>query len=120
MQLSQVLTKLMSEHNLSAYKLSKETGISDRLIGYWKNGDKLPGAENLIILANYFNTSVDYLLGREQKITSTEINPQKRILIDNYDKMTENAQHSLVEYSDYMVSKPENLKSNTDTSQMIS
>ncbi len=114
MQLSQILTKLMSEHNLSAYKLSKETGISDRLIGYWKSGDKLPGAENLIALANYFGISIDYLLGRtEEQLAIIQVNegdPQGKKLFDNYEKMNEKAQRSLVDYSDYMASKPENLK----------
>lgn len=124
MQLSQILTKLMSEHNLSAYKLSKETGISDRLIGYWKNGDKLPGAENLIALANYFGISIDYLLGRtEEQLAIIQVNeedPQEKKLFENYKKMNETAQRALIDYSDFMITKSENLKSTTDNSQMIS
>ncbi len=61
MQLSQVLSDLMYSRNLSAYRMSKETGISNRLIGYWKKGEKLPSAENLITLATYFGTSVDFI-----------------------------------------------------------
>lgn len=54
----------MDSQKISAYKMSKDTGISDRLIGYWRKGEKLPNAENLIIIANYFNTPIDELLGR--------------------------------------------------------
>ena len=61
MKLSQMLDKLMTEKDISAYKISKSTGISDRLIGYWRKGEKLPGAENLLTIANYFDVSVDYL-----------------------------------------------------------
>lgn len=68
MKLSQVLNSLMAETNVSAYKISKETGISDRLIGYWKKGEKTPSAENLLTIANYFGISVDYLLTGEDKI----------------------------------------------------
>ncbi len=68
MKLSQVLNSLMAETNVSAYKISKETGISDRLIGYWKKGEKMPSAENLLTIANYFGISVDYLLTGEDKI----------------------------------------------------
>ena len=64
MQLSQRLTCVMQSRNISAYKLSKDTGISDRLIGYWKNGDKLPVSDNLLKLAEYLDVSTDYLLGR--------------------------------------------------------
>lgn len=69
MQLAQVLDKLMTKNDISAYKISKDTGISDRLIGYWRKGEKLPGAENLLIIANYFGISVDYLLTGEEKNT---------------------------------------------------
>ena len=62
MNFSQTLDKMMNERGVTAYKISKETGISDRLIGYWRNGEKLPGAENLLTIANYFGISVDYLL----------------------------------------------------------
>ena len=65
MSFSQKLCFLMDNSKISAYKMSKETGISDRLIGYWRKGEKMPGAENLIIIANYFNTSIDYLLDRD-------------------------------------------------------
>lgn len=67
MKLSQTLDKLMTERKISAYKISKETGISDRLIGYWRNGEKMPSAENLLSIANYFSISVDYLLTGEEK-----------------------------------------------------
>ena len=79
MKFSQILCNLMDSKHISAYKMSKDTGISDRLIGYWKKGEKLPNAENLIIIANYFNTSIDCLLGRtaERSIESK----------DNHDKI---------------------------------
>lgn len=138
MQLYQILDNLMTTLDLTAYKISKETGISDRLIGYWRKGDKLPGAENLITLANYFGISVDYLLGRTDepsintgnsisevsKSSSTDCNggadEQEQHLLSNYKKLTEQARHTLVDYSDFMISKPENLKEPADTDQMIS
>ncbi len=67
MKLSQILNTLMTEKDISAYKIRKDTGISDRLIGYWRKGEKLPGAENLLTIANYFGVSVDYLLTGQEK-----------------------------------------------------
>lgn len=40
MQLAQILNNLMESKSISAYKMSKDTGISDRLIGYWKKRRK--------------------------------------------------------------------------------
>lgn len=67
MQLTQILNNLMESKSISAYKMSKDTGISDRLIGYWKKGEKLPSAENLMIISNYFGVSIDYLLTGENR-----------------------------------------------------
>ena len=58
------LNELISQREISAYRLSKDTGITERLIGYWRQGEKQPTKDNLIKLADYFDVSVDYLLGR--------------------------------------------------------
>ena len=67
MDFPQILSNLMEMRGISAYKISKDTGISDRLIGYWKSGERSPTKDNLIKLADYFDVSVDYLLGRTDK-----------------------------------------------------
>ena len=130
MQLAQVLSKLMAErNNLSAYKLSKETGISDRLIGYWKNGDKLPSAENIVILATYFGISSDYLLGLveepKQQITtpivqSAHPDEQKQRLNDNYDKLNDSGKKELVGLSDIISGNPKYLKEYCEDNKNVS
>lgn len=66
MEFSEIICKLLESRNVTAYKLSKETGISQRLIGYWKKGVNTPSSQNLQKLADYFNVSVDYLLSGEE------------------------------------------------------
>lgn len=56
--------QLLQERGVSSYKITKDTGIPNGLISDWKLGKKTPAADNLIKLANYFDVSVDYLLGR--------------------------------------------------------
>ena len=70
MSFSQKLCYFMDTHKISAYRMSKSTGISDRLIGYWRKGEMLPNAENLIIIADYFDTSIDFLIDREKNDTT--------------------------------------------------
>lgn len=55
---------LIENQGLSASKVSAETGISTGNISDWKKGRSMPTAQKLDILAEYFNCSVDYLLGR--------------------------------------------------------
>lgn len=93
MQLSQILDNLMREKSISAYKISKDTGISDRLIGYWRNGDKLPSAENLLTIANYFGISVDYLLtGKESSANENQLDEIETKLISDFRSLSPQGQ----------------------------
>jgi transcriptional regulator with XRE-family HTH domain len=56
---------LLKSHNISQYKLAKDTGISQGNISDWKNGRSNPTQSNLQKIADYFDTSTDYLLGRK-------------------------------------------------------
>lgn len=103
MKLSQTLDKLMSERDVSAYKISKATGISDRLIGYWRKGEKLPGAENLLAIANYFGISVDYLLtGKEKSSPTVELTADERELLDIYNNLSPKSQGRLRERAEVL------------------
>lgn len=44
----------------------KEINLSNATATHWKNG-KIPNGETLQSLADYFNVSIDYLLGRTDK-----------------------------------------------------
>lgn len=107
MHLSQILTTLLEKQNISAYKFSKDTGISDRLVGYWKKGDKLPSAENLIIIANYFSISVDYLLGRTENPTglSEDYSADELKLINDYRELSEQGKAYILDTMDMVKEK---------------
>lgn len=61
---AEIFVQVLEKKNISAYRLSQETGITQGMISYWKSGERMPSADNLITLADYFGCSVDYLLGR--------------------------------------------------------
>ena len=93
----------MSERDVSAYKISKATGISDRLIGYWRKGEKLPGAENLLTIANYFGISVDYLLtGKEKSSPTNQLTADEQELLDIYNSLSPKSQGRLRERAEVL------------------
>ena len=53
---------LMQKNGMSAYKLSKATGISTGLISQWKSRAQQPSAAKLQKVADYFGVTVDYLI----------------------------------------------------------
>ena len=55
--------KLLNEHNVTAYRVSKETGISTATLSDWKTGKSTPKIDKLQKIADYFCVSLDYLIG---------------------------------------------------------
>lgn len=43
-------------------KVQMETGISQSVLSKYENGELMPTTENLMILAKFYNTSVDFLI----------------------------------------------------------
>lgn len=43
-------------------KVQMDTGISQSTLSKYETGEMLPTIDNLIILANYYKTSMDYLM----------------------------------------------------------
>lgn len=56
-----IFEKLLADNNVTAYKVSKETGIGRSTFTDWKNGRSVPGTDKMIKIAEYFGVSVEYL-----------------------------------------------------------
>ena len=57
------LRKIRESKKITQVKLSMDLGVSQELISRYEVGNSFPQPNMLIKLANYFNCSVDYLLG---------------------------------------------------------
>lgn len=64
MNITQRISALITERGLTAYKVSKDTGISQSSLSLWKSGKVQPSRDALDKLAAYFDVPVDYLLGK--------------------------------------------------------
>jgi len=60
----ETLSKLMKERNVTSKELSETLKFGKNQIKYWKDNGNIPNGEALIALSNYFNVSIDFLLGR--------------------------------------------------------
>ncbi len=56
---------LLKQHKTNNYKVCNDLGINRNSIYNWKK-NKIPKTYNLIAIAEYFDVSVDYLLGRSE------------------------------------------------------
>lgn len=58
------LRKIRKERKLTQRQLAIEIGASERGIQQYELGERKPAFDVLIALADYFNVSLDYLVGR--------------------------------------------------------
>lgn len=58
------LKKLRVGRGLTQIAMQMQTGIEQALISKYENGERIPPTDTLILLADFFETNIDYLLDR--------------------------------------------------------
>ena len=76
------LKTLRKSKKITQLKLSMDLGVSQELISRYEKGSSFPQPQMLITLANYFNCSVDYLLGLTDITTPTKYLVANNISVD--------------------------------------
>jgi transcriptional regulator with XRE-family HTH domain len=62
------LKELRIANKVSQDTLAKVLNVTQRQISYYESGKDIPPLPALITIADYFNVSLDYLVGRGDKI----------------------------------------------------
>ena len=60
---SQNIKKLRKERNLSQSRLAQQLQVTQQAVGKWEKGKSTPDSDTLRQIAEFFGTSVDFLLG---------------------------------------------------------
>lgn len=63
----QRLKGLRVSRKLTLEQLGHELGVVKQTVGHWESGIRLPNLETTVTLADYFNVSLDYLVGRSEE-----------------------------------------------------
>lgn len=58
------LKKLRKQAGLTQISLQMKTGIEQALLSKFENGERIPPTETLIVLADFYGVSMDYIVGR--------------------------------------------------------
>ena len=59
------LKELRIEKGVGQVELATKINVSKGIISLWENGLREPKLSNLIVLARFFEVSIDYLVGLE-------------------------------------------------------
>lgn len=100
MQTSEILKDLRISAGYTQKDLSHLLGIGQSTIVGYEKGEREATARILALYADFFNCSVDYLLGRADDLGTIAISPspalelttEERELVDTFRRMTPNLQ----------------------------
>lgn len=85
MDFAQRVKQLRKNKHLTGEQLGNILGITKTGISYWENGRSVPDNEMLLKLADFFDVSIDYLLGK----TDIETKIDKSTYYGDYDEVVE-------------------------------
>jgi len=98
------LKNLRNERSISQPELGKIIGVSQQSISCYENYTRDPDTETLKKIAQYFDVSTDYLLGK------TDVrNPEKELqtekeLVKKFRMLSSGNKENLLNYLDYLIS----------------
>lgn len=89
------IRELRKERNLTMKRLGEAIGVAESTISLYENGKRQPDNDTLQKLADYFNVSVDYILGRTDDMNQ---NPgEENISFDDFTYAMYNESKELTE-----------------------
>lgn len=60
------LKQLRIEQGLSQRSLGEKLGFCNQTVSFWESGQREPDLDSLVKISNFFEVSVDFLLGRSE------------------------------------------------------
>lgn len=73
-----IFEQLLQKNGVTPYKVSKQTGIATATLTDWKKGRSTPKQDKLQKIADYFDVSIDYLMGGESRDKDYYLNDKTR------------------------------------------
>ena len=94
MKFAQRLKELRNENDLTQDQLSEKTGLSHGCIAMLELEKRAPSGLTLSVLADFFECSIDYLVGRSEdfgnvtvKKNDGALTPEEQTLVDVFRKL---------------------------------
>lgn len=105
------LKLLRTKHKISQQTLAGIIGVSQQSINKYENHSSEPDINTLMQIADYFNTSVDFLIGHsdiEHKIEQLhpcDLNDNELIFLKKYRLLSDEEQRSIENITDLLLKK---------------
>lgn len=106
---------LRTKRNITQVDLAKKINVKQETISAYESGKAQPSADALVKIADYLNTSTDYLLGRIEDdsplsgFNIKEMNPKTYKILNNFIMLKDKEKDDVLWYSE-VIRKRENEK----------
>ena len=105
------IKKIREKRNITQIRLSTGIDVSQETISAYESGRAMPSAETLVRIADFLNTSTDYLLGRIDKdislkqVINDKVDEDINSLLNNYACLNQEQKRDLLWYSEVLKDK---------------
>ncbi len=93
MEFNRIIKLLRKERGITQKQAAEDLGVSQALLSHYEKGIRECGLDFVVRVADYYNVSCDYLLGRSAARTGMMLNADD---LPNPDKMKDNVYHGSV------------------------
>jgi transcriptional regulator with XRE-family HTH domain len=100
------IKKLRLKRKITQVDLAKTINVKQETISAYESGKALPSADALIKIAEYLNTSTDYLLGRIEDdsplsgFNIKDMNPKTYKMVNNFIMLKDKQKDDVLWYSE--------------------
>lgn len=103
------IKQLREENNLSQRALAKKINANQKTVNFWERGVSEPSAGFVIALADVFECTTDYILGREDDAGSVnvmrELTAEERDFLALYARLDRRDRIEVKNFSEYLLAK---------------
>ncbi|MCB4338682.1 HTH-type transcriptional regulator Xre [Bacillus subtilis] len=108
---NETLKKLRREKNLSQKELGNKLGLAESTIGMYEQGKRQPDYETLLKIADFFEVTLDFLLGnpkdavKEKEAAYSISDPDLQIAFKDASDFSEEARRQAIDFIEYLKEK---------------
>ncbi len=89
------LKDLRISRQISQKDFAKRLGVSQQTVASWEVGRTEPANDALKNIADYFNVSTDYLLGRDDTSKNISLSDEQKNLLKDFDSLNADGRTTL-------------------------
>lgn len=95
------LRELRKKRGISLKELGEIIGVAESTVSLYENEKRQPDFSTLNKLADYFNVTTDYLLGREEKTAPLEpsLTEKQQLILDLAEQLSDEDAKKLIDYA---------------------